>query len=419
MKITKKEYLGKQEVFDIGVSSITNSNNFLLKNGLVASNCFNKAHSVSYSFLTYISAYLKAHYPVEFFTALMSTRSKTLQPKSWALKAPEYVQEASKFGVEVLPPSVNQSSFEFTIVGNQIYFGLNAIRDVGKTAAKAIIKARGDVPFSSIEDFLNRVNLQKVNTKVFDALIKAGAFDRMGYDRSSLLENTSAVYKYIKDVEDYKQRKIDFLARENHNNTVEPLIERRNFLRKEVSKLQRKIDKSKDTPEDVINLDIYQEELSVLEEQNLKRLPALKEFPLPVFPEVPRGKLVPLDFKQIMEQAQFIGCYIGGHPMEFIKIEKQDLDTLSLEKYASIAGVLLGVKEIKTRSGKYMAFLDIDDGTTNAEIVVFPQVWASVKNLGLKEADIVKAKVKVEQTDPQLKLILNKIEKVILDEMDP
>lgn len=105
--------------------------------------------------------------------------------------------------------------------------------------------------------------------------------------------------------------------------------------------------------------------------------------------------------------------------MEFIKIEKQDLDTLSLEKYASIAGVLLGVKEIKTRSGKYMAFLDIDDGTTNAEIVVFPQVWASVKNLGLKEADIVKAKVKVEQTDPQLKLILNKIEKVILDEMDP
>lgn len=270
MKITKKEYLGKQEVFDIGVSSITNSNNFLLKNGLVASNCFNKAHSVSYSFLTYISAYLKAHHPVEFFTALMSTRSKTLQPKSWALKAPEYVQEASKFGVEVLPPSVNQSSFEFTIVGNQIYFGLNAIRDVGKTAAKAIIKARGDVPFSSIEDFLNRVNLQKVNTKVFDALIKAGAFDRMGYDRSSLLENTSAVYKYIKDVEDYKQRKIDFLARENHNNTVEPLIERRNFLRKEVSKLQRKIDKSKDTPEDVINLDIYQEELSVLEEQNLK-----------------------------------------------------------------------------------------------------------------------------------------------------
>ena len=91
MKIVKKELLGLDTVYDIGVESNENAHNFLLENRTVASNCFNKAHSVSYSMLTYISAYLKTHYPVYFFTALMSTRSKTLQPKSWAIKAPEYV----------------------------------------------------------------------------------------------------------------------------------------------------------------------------------------------------------------------------------------------------------------------------------------------------------------------------------------
>ena len=67
MKIKHKEYAGKQPVYDLGIVSKTNTHNFVLKNGLIASNCFNKAHSISYSFLTYISAYLKTHYPVEFF----------------------------------------------------------------------------------------------------------------------------------------------------------------------------------------------------------------------------------------------------------------------------------------------------------------------------------------------------------------
>lgn len=418
MKIINKEYLGPQQVYDLGISSLKANHNFTLSNGLVAHNCFNKAHSVSYSFLTYISAYLKAHYPAEFFTALMSTRSKTLQPKSWAVKAPEYIEEAKKFGIEVLPPSVNQSSFEFTISGNQIYFGLNAIREVGKTAAKAIIKARGETGFKSIEDFLNRVNLQKVNTKVFEALIKAGAFDRMGYCRSNLLDNVSQVYTYIKAVEDYKQREIDFLERENHNSKVEPLIERRNFLRNEIKKIERRIEKLKDKPEDLVNLQLYQEELEPLEEASLKRLPPLKKHEIPVFPEISRGSQVPLTLTQIMQQANYIGCYIGGHPLDFIKINRMELDTLHETQFAKVAGVLLGVKEIKTRSGKMMAFLDLDDSTSSAELIAFPHVWARIKSLDLHEGDIVKVKGKVEQIEPQIKIIINSIEKVIIDEMD-
>ena len=411
MKIVKKEYLGIQPVYDIGVTSSVNANNFVLKNGLVASNCFNKAHSISYSLLTYVSAYMKTHYPVEFFTALMSTRSKTLQPKTWAIKAPEYINEAKKFNVEILPPSVNNSSYEFTINNDQIYFGLNAIRDVGKTAAKAIIKARQKTPFKDIKDFLNRVNLQKVNTKTFEALIKAGAFDRMGYCRKSLIENTSEIYSYIKNTEEYSQRKLDVIERDQYNRRVIPLIERRNFLRKEIKKIQNRIDKDKQKEGDLDNLHIYEEELLPLEEQKLKKLPALKEKELPVFPDLARTKTIELDMQTILEQAKYIGCYIGGHPMHLLDVQKDDIDSLEEGDYAEVVGVIISIKEITTRKGKKMAFFDLDDSTASSEVVIFPNLWQKISKLELQDTDIVRCKVKVEKTDPEIKLILNSIDK--------
>lgn len=408
MKIVKKEYLGKQPVYDIGLPQV---HNFLLENGLVSSNCFNKAHSVSYSILTYVSAYLKTHYPVEFFTALMSTRSKTLQPKSWALKAPEYVHEANKFGVHVYPPSVNNSGYEFTINDSEIYFGLNAIRDVGKTAARSIIKARQKTPFKDIKDFLNRVNLQKVNTKTFEALVKAGAFDKMGYSRRDLLEKTPDIYSYIRDLEDYKQRELDVVERKSYNNRVLPLIERRNFLRKEVKKIQNRIDKDKVKEGDMDNFHIWSEELDALEEQKLKKLVDLKPKERPVFPEFERFKYVELDMVDILNQGRYIGCYIDSHPLDLLNIDKDDLSSLEEGTYAKVAGVVLSIKEITTRKGKKMAFIEIDDKTTSAEIVIFPALWPKVQKLDIKDGDIVTCKVKVEKVDPDVKLILNKIDK--------
>lgn len=408
MKIVKKEYLGKQPVYDIGLSQI---HNFILENGLVSSNCFNKAHSVSYSILTYVSAYLKTHYPIEFFAALMSTRSKTLQPKNWALKAPEYVHEANKFGVHVYPPSVNNSSYEFTINDSEIYFGLNAIRDVGKTAARSIIKARQKTPFKHIKDFLNRVNLQKVNTKTFEALVKAGAFDKMGYSRKDLLEKTPDIYSYIRDLEDFKQRELDVVERLSYNNRVKPLIDRRNFLRKEVKKIQNRIDKDKVKEGDMDSFHIWSEELDALEEQKLKKLVDLKPKERPTFPDFERFKYVELDMADILNQGRYIGCYIDSHPLDLLSIEKDDLSSLEEGTYAKVAGVILSVKEITTRKGKKMAFIEIDDKTTSAEIVIFPALWPKVQKLELNDGDIVTCKVKVEKVDPDVKLILNKINK--------
>ena len=420
MKIIKKEFAGEQEVYDIGVASASGNNNFVLENGLIASNCFNKAHSVSYSLLTYISAYMKTHYPVEFFSALMSTRSKTLQPKSWALKAHEYITEAASFGVNVLPPSINKSSFDFTIVENDIYFGFNAIRDVGKIAAKSIMSTRRKTPFTSIEDFVSRVNLQKVNTKTFEAFVSAGAFDCLGYNRKELLQNVSAIYNYHKDLEAYNQRKIDILAREEENRKVIPLIERRNELRKEFKKLQRKIDKDKATQEERDNYPYLEEQLLALEEMKLKRMPAFKEKLLPVFPELSRDKFVELSLHQVLSQAHYIGCYIGGHPIEMLTINRTKISDLYEGQKAKIAAVVVAYKEITTRSGKKMAFFEIDDASASAEVVLFPSLFTKYQNLNIKDGDILVIDARVDKTDPDIKIIPNKINKYrIENEVDP
>jgi len=419
MKITNKIHLGEQEVYDIGVSSSSGNHNFVLSNGLITSNCFNKAHSISYSFLTYISAYLKTHYPVEFFTSLMSTRSKTLQPKSWALKAHEYISEAQSFGVEISPPSINKSGFDFTIFGNQVYFGFNAIRDVGKTAAKSIMATRRKTPFTSIEDFVSRVNLQKVNTKTFEALVKAGAFDCLGYLRNELLESVSEIYNYHKQLEEYNQRKIDIISRQEHNRKVEPLIDRRNFLRKEVKKIQRKIDKDKATPEERDIFTYHLDELDKLEEQTLKRLPALKEKEQPVFPTLTRGKYVKLNLQQVLDQAHYIGCYIGGHPVTMLNIQARQIESLTEGTKATIAGVVVAYKQIVTRTGKKMAFFELDDSTGSAEVVLFPSLFTKYQNLDIKDGDILICDVRVDKVEPEIKLIPNKIKKYrIENEMD-
>lgn len=419
MKITKREYLGSQPVYDIGVSSPTGNQNFILKNKIVSSNCFNKAHSISYSFLTYISAYLKTHYPVEFFAALMSTRSKTLQPKSWAVKAHDYISEAKDFNVNVLPPSINKSSFDFTITENEIYFGFNAIRDVGKTAAKSIMSARRSTPFKNIKDFLNRVNLQKVNTKTFEALIKAGAFDSLGYNRANLLKNTSAIYSYIKDIEDYKQRQFDILERETHNAKALPILERKNFLKKEIKKLQTKYDRKKATSEEILNLGIYSEELNTIEECGIKKLPTLKPKQFPEFPTLIRNKHVELTLKEVLEQAHYIGCYIGGHPINMLNISRVNIDSLVKGTKAKIAGVVISCKTIVTRSGKKMTFFEIDDATSSAEVVLFPSLHQKYSHLEINEGDILVLNVRVDSTDTQIKLIPDEISKYrIEDEMD-
>jgi DNA polymerase-3 subunit alpha len=144
---------------------------------------FNKSHSAAYGFVAYQTAYLKAHYPVEFYCALMTSEAGD------TTKIIRYFNDAREHDIPILPPDVNESRAEFHPSGsNGIRFGLSAIKGVGAAAIEAIAEARGDSPFSSVDDFMSRVDLRRVNKSVLESLAKAGAFDSLDDDRGRLIE---------------------------------------------------------------------------------------------------------------------------------------------------------------------------------------------------------------------------------------
>ncbi|HEX7023022.1 MAG TPA: DNA polymerase III subunit alpha, partial [Trueperaceae bacterium] len=151
---------------------------------------FNKSHSAAYGALSYQTAYLKAHYPVEFAAALLTVE------RADSDKVAQYAGDARQMGIEVLPPDINESGSDFTPVGEVVRFGLYGIKNVGDGAVAHIIRereARGR--FKDLYDFCKRIDLSMVNKRALEHLIKAGAFDRLG-DRSQLLANLEAAMKW-------------------------------------------------------------------------------------------------------------------------------------------------------------------------------------------------------------------------------
>lgn len=146
--------------------------------------CFNRSHSAAYAFVAYQTAYLKAHYNVEYLSALLSSVSND-QDKTQA-----YIEESLKYGIKVLPPDINKSYSEFTPDENNIRFGLASIKQVGEIVVEAIIKEREEHgEFESIYDFCRRVDSKCSNKKVMEGLIKAGAFSNIEKSRKQLLDN--------------------------------------------------------------------------------------------------------------------------------------------------------------------------------------------------------------------------------------
>ncbi|MDR1045995.1 MAG: DNA polymerase III subunit alpha [Candidatus Adiutrix sp.] len=143
---------------------------------------FNKSHSAAYAIVAYHTAYLKAHYPVEFMAAIMSSE-KDNQDKLVRL-----IGECRAGGLSVLPPDVNESGYRFTVVDGAIRFGLGAVKGLGAAAIESIIEARAEDPFRNLFDFCERVDSQKVNRRVIESLVKCGAFDLSGgADRAVML----------------------------------------------------------------------------------------------------------------------------------------------------------------------------------------------------------------------------------------
>ena len=142
---------------------------------------FNKAHAAAYAVLTCQTAYLKAHYPLEFMAALLTIERHNTD------KLPILISECRRMGIEILPPDINRSSTGFTIEGNGIRFGLEGVKNVGAASVEAILRAREKGgPFKSLEDFCFRVDLREVGKRALECLIKVGALDPFG-ERAALL----------------------------------------------------------------------------------------------------------------------------------------------------------------------------------------------------------------------------------------
>lgn len=362
---------------------------------------FNKSHAIAYSYVSYLCAYFKANYPTEFFCSLMSVRSQSMAPKDWAEKAPEYITEAKELGVSILPPSIQKSQIGFSIAKDGgIYFGLGGIRSVGKTGSKCIISARAREGFKDVNDFIDRVNISKVNTKVFEALVYAGAFDTMGYKREDLLSNIDGLYDYKRDLQEWLIRQAETTERDLENSRLKPLIERRNELR---LLAKRKTGR-----------DLTETELTFLQEtEDLRKKPVLKIKDKPVEPELPRYNQVPVSLEELMVQQEYIGCFLSKHPARMLYPEAEALSAVFAGIRATVSGMITEVRVLRTKKGgQEMAIYEMGDGTATAKVILFPPAYARMKKKDkLPEVrDMVKVTGQVEKEAPMIEIIAFDIE---------
>lgn len=293
---------------------------------------FNKSHSTAYAFISYQTAYLKANYPIEFMTALLTSEMGNTD------KVVRYIEACKKMGIEVLPPSVNESYSEFSCAGeNRIRFGLTAVKNVGSTAIESIIGARKKGgSFRSFSDFTERIDPRVCNRKVLESLIKCGAFDEFGSRRSQLMAMLDRALEVGSRAQKDRQRgQLSFFG-------------------------------------------------------NLAEASASQEgFQIPDIPEWPESQLLAFE-------RELLGFYVTTHPLS--KYEKTlkayataSTDTLAEfrdQEEVTLGGVVDGIKEIMTKKGDRMAFLTLQDLTGSCEIVVFPDLFKASPTLMRKDATV-------------------------------
>jgi DNA polymerase-3 subunit alpha len=287
---------------------------------------FNKAHSADYAVITCQTAYLKARYPVEYMTALLTVEQHNTE------KVGLLVAECRRMGISVLPPDVNHSGqgflIEDTVEGPAIRFGLGAIKNVGAGPVEAIIEARdAGGPFENLDDFCQRVDLRRVNRRALECLIKVGSLDRFG-GRAALL---ACMDQIIGDSQ----------------------------------RMHRARDMGQSSFFDLPGL-AFAEEIAI---------------ELPAIPDPPR--------KEILSwERELMGLYLSEHPLQRILNTLQDTVTFSGEidetaegRRVVLAGVVTWVRQITTKKGDPMSFVGLEDLQGTVELVVFPRLYAKVRHL--------------------------------------
>lgn len=305
--------------------------------------CFNKSHSACYGLISYQTAYLKANYPAAFMAALMT--SDYDDTDRLAIE----ISECSHMDIKVLPPDVNESFLEFAVVpeSESVRFGMAAIKNVGTGAVEEILRAREEGKFTSIEDFLGRVNVRVVNRKALESLVKSGAFDRFG-NRSTLLVNLDTIVAFA-----------GRLQKEQNNGQTDLFG---NLESSEVTMPQLTLESAPDK--------FSQHE-------------------------------------QLLWERELLGLYLSQHPLQsyetFLSEQTIPLNSLLPEhdgKAVTIGGIVNDIREIMTKNGQKMAFIKIADLLGETELILFPSIYQ--QTLGMWEKDcimLVRGKVSAKDRD--------------------
>jgi len=315
---------------------------------------FNKSHSAAYALIAYQTAYLKAHYPVEFMAALISGDMSNTD------KIYQYIQECKEMEIKVLPPDVNESVTTFSVKGTSLRFGLAAIKNVGESAVEAILETREEEgPFSSLYDFCRRVDLRRVNRKTVESLIKAGAFDSTGKDRNILLAALDMAME-----EGQKAAKNNGAQKSLFDMVSEPASSPVEEVYPQVSPPSSKelLSMEKETLGFYVTghpLDLYQKDLEGLVSGTLEK---------------------------VMIQGK----------------EGQEV---------RVGGMVTTFREITTKkNGKRMAFVQMEDRETNIEVVIFPDLYNDVSMLLLVEEPLViKGRITTDAQGEGKKLIAQEV----------
>ncbi len=306
---------------------------------------FNKSHSAAYALIAYRTAYLKTHYPVEFMAASLSADMDNTD------KVVSYINECKEMGIEVLPPDINESNREFTVTGRAIRFGLEAVKGVGSSAIDAIITSREGGRFSSFFDFCSRIDTRRINKKVIESLIKAGALDSMG-KRAQLM---SSIDNFV-DTATKFQREKSSGQRSMFDMHTPVLVELPDV--KEWSETRRLM-----MEKETLGFYITGHPLSRYRE------------------EIEKLCLTPINKLR----------------------ELHDKDNVN------IGGIVRCIKQIQTRKGERMAYLTIEDLYGTAELILFPDIYRDSDLILSMDKPIV-VNGNIDKTDKGLKVIARKID---------
>ena len=321
---------------------------------------FNKSHAVAYSVISYQTAWLKYYYPAQFFAALLSTELGSME------KITQYIADAKHFEIEVLPPDVNESIWPFNVVGKNIRFGMGAVKNVGQNAVEEIVRERTENgPFTGLLNFCERVNLKIINTRVFESLIKVGAFDNCEkMNRKTLLENLEMILAYCKK-------------------------------------------RQEEASAGLVSLfDMGGESLSQTAEDNLD---------IQVVPDFD-------DLEKLAHEAELMGIYISGHPLDRYKNLMQELATMPIanvqdfigadqKRTMTLAGQFTAKKNILTKKGDKMCFATLEDLSGKLECIIFPKTFAEYEML-LAGDDPVLVEGTVNLQESPRKILAEKIYKL-------